>query len=270
MIRGVRTIRRNTSIGSGLPRLTTGRERTSTPACKHDGRRNPYHCCSSLRSRGIRGEPLETRVVLVDPQQMVRAGIRLVLEADPEIHVVAEAGAGDDALQLIERERPHVALLEFVLPRLSGCSVIERIAGTAATRFVILTSEHSHKRVQNVIRVGGAGYLLKSEPPDRLHQAIHAVRRGEYFFTPEVTRYVVEAAANPEAQHASELAALTPRECEVLQLLAEGLSTKEIASTLGIAPRTAETHRARMMDKLSIHKIPGLVRLAVREGLVEP
>ena len=210
-----------------------------------------------------------TSILLADSQIVVREGLRRLLEQHEGFVVVAEESDGESAAKRIEAEQPDIAILEFAMPRLSGVEAIARVAGHFRTRCLILTTQHGGTQVQDALRAGAAGYMLKTAPASQLIEAVEVVRDGKFFFSPDVSAHLVDAARKPHETSQGALHGLTRREREVLQLVAEELSTKEIAGSLGIAVRTAESHRARLMHKLDIHKVPGLVRLAIREGLIE-
>ncbi len=212
---------------------------------------------------------MNTRILLADTQLMVREGLRRILEQQEGFTVVSEVSDGQSAVRYIEAERPDVAILEFTLPRLSGVDVIRRVTRTVPTRCLIVSSGHSRNQVQEALRSGAAGYLLKAAPASQLLEAVEVVRQGKFYFSPDVSCHLVAAATSPRGLAQSDLGGLTRREREVLLLVAEGLSNKQIAESLGVSSRTAESHRTRLMNKLDIHKVSGLVRLAIREGLVE-
>jgi DNA-binding NarL/FixJ family response regulator len=214
------------------------------------------------------------RVVLADDHNLVRAGIRALLERMPEVQVVGEASDGREALALIVREKPDLALLDIGMPELNGLDAAERIAREAPrTRLVVLSMHSNESYVAQALRLGVVGYLLKDSCVDELPVLLRAVSRGETYLSPGISKQVVDAlkARLPDgggAGKGSPVDLLTSRQREILQLVAEGKSTKEIASDLGLSVKTVETHRAQLMDRLGIHDVPGLVRFAVRFGLV--
>ena len=220
------------------------------------------------------------RVVLADDHNLVRSGIRALLERLPEVEVVGEASNGREALALIGREKPDLALLDIGMPELNGLEAAPRIAREAPrTRVVILSMHADEKHVAQALKAGVAGYLLKDSFADELPVLIRAVSRGETYLSPGISRQVVEAlksrmmmsTASSETTDGGEPSLpdlLTARQREILQLVAEGQSTKEIAAKLGLSVKTVETHRMQIMNRLQIRDVAGLVRYAIRAGLV--
>jgi DNA-binding NarL/FixJ family response regulator len=214
------------------------------------------------------------RVVLADDHNLVRAGIRALLERMPDVTVVGEASDGRAALALILRERPDLALLDIGMPELNGLEAAERIAREAPrTRLVMLSMHSSESYVAQALRLGVVGYLLKDSCVDELPVLLRAVERGETYLSPGISKQVVDAlrtrlTGDGDKGSGSPLDVLTSRQREILQLVAEGKSTKEIAQLLELSVKTVETHRAQIMDRLGIHDVAGLVRFALRAGLV--
>jgi DNA-binding NarL/FixJ family response regulator len=212
------------------------------------------------------------RLVLVDDHALVRAGLRALLGEMPGVSVVAEAGDGREALQLIREHKPDIALLDISLPGLNGLEVAARVAKEhPATRVIILSMHGDDESVRRALTAGAAGYLLKNSDRSELELALRTVARGNAWLSPAVTQKVVTAfaeGARSSAQGAFEV--LTPRQREVLQLIAEGHSNKEIAGRLNLSPKTVETHRTELMERLGIHGVAGLVRYAIHIGLVQP
>jgi DNA-binding NarL/FixJ family response regulator len=212
------------------------------------------------------------RVVLADDHNLVRAGIRLLLERIPDVEVVGEASDGRSALELIGREKPDVALLDIGMPELNGLEAADRISRQAPqTRLVILSMHASETYVAQALRLGVAGYVLKEACADELPILLRAVMRGDTYLSPGISKQVVEtlrAQLGPSGPGSPLAEVLTPRQREILQMVAEGKSTKEIAYRLGLSGKTVETHRTQIMQRLDIHDVPGLVRYAMRAGLV--
>ena len=213
----------------------------------------------------------KVRVLLADDHTLIRAGIRALLESVLGMEVVAESGDGREALELIEKHTPDVVLLDIDMPGLNGLEVARRAAGASPrTRLVILSMYADPAFVRQALQAGVKGYLLKGAVVSELPLAIQSVMRGETYLTPKVSQAVVsgflregEGGQQPVAQEG-----LTGRQREILQLIAEGRSTKEIAQVLDVSVKTVETHRQRLMDRLGIHDVAGLVRFAIRTGIV--
>ncbi len=206
------------------------------------------------------------RILLADDHHVVRQAFRVLLERQG-FDVVAEAGDGSEAVRLAETHRPDVAVLDLSMPRLNGrdaaSDILQRVPGV---RIVLLTMHKDEHQVVGALRAGIRGYVLKSEASNDLIRAIQVVAKGQVYLSPGVSHAVVEAYLTGRNTPADPLA---PRERAVLQLVAEGKTTKEIASTLGLSVKSAESYRARIMTKLDIHDTAGLVRYAIRHGLVE-
>jgi len=216
------------------------------------------------------------RVILVDDHTLVRAGIRLLLQGVPEVEIVAEAGNGYDALQLVEKHLPDVVLADIAMPGLNGLDLTARIAEKYPKTRVLLLSMHANEEyVLQALRLGAAGYLLKDAGTTELELAIRAVANGEAYLSPAISRHVIDgyvqrlnSKSHDDIAEAHPHGNLSTRQRQVLQLIAEGYTTKEIAQKLGIHVKTIEAHRTRLMNDLDIHDIAGLVRYAIRIGLV--
>lgn len=211
------------------------------------------------------------RLLIADDHTLVRAGIRALLETIPGVEVVAECGDGREALELIERHRPDVAILDIGMPSLNGLEVTRRtVSQWPATKVLILSMHADSGFVRQALEAGAAGYMVKGASVAELPLALQALMRGDTYLTPRISRAVVDGALHGEPGAADPLRGLTGRQREILQLVAEGHSTKEIAHRLSIGIKTVETHRQRLMERLDIHDVPGLVRFAIRAGLVSP
>jgi DNA-binding NarL/FixJ family response regulator len=211
------------------------------------------------------------RVALVDDHALVRAGLRALLAGIPGVEVVGEAGDGHAALELVARLGPRIVLLDLALPGLSGLELAARIAKSQPeTRIVVLSMHTSEEYVLQALRAGAAGYVVKDASADELALAVRAVLGGKTYLSPAISQRVVDAYLHRSAGAAAEPAELTPRQREILQLVAEGESTKAIAGKLGVSVKTVETHRAQLMERFGIRDLAGLVRYAVRTGLVSP
>ena len=214
---------------------------------------------------------METTILLADDHRLVREGLRRLIEEHEDFRVIGEATNGEEAVELVKTMSPDVAILDISMPRLSGIDATRKISKTGSDTKVLILSMHANQSyVEEVLRAGASGYVLKDAAAADLMQAIEAVRAGESFLSPSVTQHVVEALARPGDRPAVAASQLTDRERQVLTLIADGLSSKQIAEQLGVSLKTIESHRANLMDKLDIHKVSGLVRFAIRAGLVAP
>jgi len=214
---------------------------------------------------------MKTSILIAEGQRLVRDGIRKIVESNPDFDVIAETCDGLEAIKLCVEHKPDVALIELVLPGVPGQSAISRIRSESErTRCIAMSSQESRGCVQQALRSGAVGYVVKSAPGKELLEGIEAVRSGRFFLSPAIAGHLVEAVAFGKESSAAGLDLLTSREREVLQLIAEGMTSKEIATNLGVSIKTANTHRASLMEKLDIHKASSLVRFAIREGLVAP
>ena len=214
------------------------------------------------------------RILLADDHTLVRAGIRSLLEQVPNVEVVAEANDGRDALRLIHEHQPDIVFMDVTMQGLNGLDATAQITKTCPGVQVIMLSMHKNEEyVSQALRVGAAGYLLKDAATTELELAVQAVARGETYLSPAVSKHVVDRylqRVNNTTERASEPTRLTVRQREILQLIAEGHTTKQIAGLLHLSTKTVETHRSQLMDRLGIRHIAGLVRYAVRVGLVPP
>ena len=216
------------------------------------------------------------RVLLADDHALVRAGISALLQSLSEIEVVAEVGDGREALRLIEALQPDVVLMDIAMPGLNGLEAAARIAKEfPRVRVIILSMHENEEYVLRALRAGAVGYLLKGARISELELAITSVARGETYLSPAASKHVVldyiqRAGEMPaSAERVPQLPErLTPRQRQILQMIAAGRTTKEIAQRLDISVKTVEMHRAQLMDRLGIHDIAGLVRYAIRTGLV--
>jgi DNA-binding NarL/FixJ family response regulator len=215
------------------------------------------------------------RVLLAEDHTLVRAGLRALLRDLPTMRVVAEAADGREALQLIQEHHPDVVLMDISMPGLNGLEATTRATSEFPHLRVIILSVHANEEyVLQALRAGAAGYLLKDAGTDELELAINTVCNGEVYLSPAISKHVVEYIRRTgdvpgrEADDTPPYERLTPRQREVLQLIAEGHTTKEIAQILDVSIKTVETHRTRLMEQLNIHDVAGLVRYAVRVGVV--
>lgn len=211
------------------------------------------------------------RVLLVDDHVLVRAGIRSLLEEMPGTIVVAEADNGREAVALARTNRPDLVVMDISMKELNGIDATAQIlAEVPSARVLILSMHTTEDFVRRALKAGASGYLVKDSAPLELRMAVEAVRRGETYVSSRVSKPLLAGLIDGRPlEQTSALDALTPRQREVLQLIAEGHSTKEIAFQLSVSVKTAETHRGALMERLGIHDVAGLVVFAVRNDLIE-
>lgn len=212
---------------------------------------------------------MSIKVLLVDDHQIMLQGLRALLEKQPDMEVVAEAGEGRTALRLARDLSPDIIILDVAMPDLNGIETARTIVSDMAGTKIIALSMHSDRRfVVEMLKAGASGYLLKDCALEDLVRAIRVVMANQTYLSPEVAGTVVEEYVRKSpAGDASAFSILTPREREVLQLLAEGLSTKKVAARLHVSVKTVETHRQHIMEKLSAGSMADLIKYAVREGI---
>lgn len=209
------------------------------------------------------------RVLLADDHTLVRAGLRSLMERMDDVEVVAEAANGEEAVALAGLHRPDLVLMDITMPGTGGLEATLRLKQAYPGIKVIILSMHSSEEyVLQALRAGASGYLLKDAATLELGLALQAVGRGETYLSPPISRQVVEGYVRRVGQHGDALSVLTARQREILQLIAEGCGTRDIAARLGLSVKTVESHRAQLMERLDIHDVAGLVRFAVRHGLV--
>ena len=210
-----------------------------------------------------------TRVLLADDHALVRAGIRALMEKIPNVEVVGEAGTGRKALELVRSMLPNIVLMDIAMTELGGLEALPRITKDFPSVNVIILSAHANEEyVIRALREGASGYMLKDSATTELELAINSVIQGKVYLSPSISRTVIDDYLQRVSGAVSPLEQLTSRQREILQLIAEGKNTKEIAGDLEISIKTVESHRLQLMDRLNIHDIPGLVRYAIRSGLV--
>ncbi len=213
------------------------------------------------------------RVLIADDQELVRTGFRVILNAEPDIEVVGEAGDGREAIEAAAALRPDVVLMDIRMPNLDGIEATRRIAaGSASSRVLILTTFDLDEYVYEALRAGASGFLLKDAGADELLHAVRVVAGGDALLAPSITRRLIEDYAHrpPLRERPGALAELTPRELEVLRLIARGLSNADIACELVVGDATVKTHVARIFAKLDLHDRAQVVVLAYESGLVQP
>lgn len=214
------------------------------------------------------------RVVIADDQAVVRGGLRMILESEPGIEVTGEAADGRAALDLIRELDPDVALMDIRMPNMDGIEATRRLTGAGArARVLVLTTYDLDENVYDALKAGAAGFLVKTESPERLVQAVRVVAAGEALLAPDITRRLVDrfvSGLRPNAPAPPELEELTERELEVLKLVAGGLSNAEIAQTLFLSDGTVKTHVARILSKLGLRDRVQVVVFAYERGIVKP
>jgi DNA-binding NarL/FixJ family response regulator len=209
------------------------------------------------------------RILLADDHALVRAGIHALIEGIEGLTIVAEASNGREAVELAARHHPDVVVMDISMSEMNGIEAGAKIRAAApATKILILSMHISEEFVQRAVASGVSGYLVKDSAPMELRMAIEAVVRGEVYLSPRIARHVVGMNRTASAEATGSLESLTPRQREVLQMIAEGHPTKGIAFLMKVSVKTIESHRAALMDRLGIHDLAGLVIYAVRHGLV--
>ena len=210
-----------------------------------------------------------TRILLVDDHVLVRAGIRALVEAIDGMRIVGEASNGREAVALAKEHAPDLVIMDVSMKELNGIDATEAILANApATRVLILSMHAAEEFVRRAMKAGAAGYVVKDSVPMELKLAIDAIVAGEVYLSPRISRHLVSALNSGRLDSESSLDVLTLRQREVLQMIAEGKSTKEIAAILDVSIKTVETHRAAVMSRLRIHDVAGLVIFAARNNLV--
>lgn len=214
-------------------------------------------------------------ILIADDHEIVRKGLRSILSAQPEFTVIAEAVTGRQAVEDVKRLKPNLVIMDIGMPELNGLEATRQILKEfPATEVLILTMHESEQLIREVLDTGARGYMLKSDAGRDLVAAVESLRNHKPFFTTRVSEMVLtgflKGGPRTEEPDESVRSRLTPREREIVQLLAEGKSNKEVATALNISVKTAETHRSRIMAKLQLRSIGELVRFAVRNRIVEP
>lgn len=208
-----------------------------------------------------------TTLLLADDHQLVRAGLRMLLSAMPQFEVVAEARDGHGVLDQVAQHAPQIALVDISMPGMSGLSALRELRERhPRTRVLLLSMYDNPEYVTEALHSGAAGYLLKDAAVEELARALAAVARGETYLSPAIASHVVRALTNPSA--AAGAGELTARQEQVLRFVARGQTSKQIAQELGLSIKTIETHRNQIMKRLAIHDLAGLVRYAIRSGLI--
>jgi DNA-binding NarL/FixJ family response regulator len=227
---------------------------------------------NQFKENGAFRSPTTTaRILLVDDHEIIRNGLRSVLDSRKDFEIVGEATTGREAVREVERLRPDVVVMDISMPELNGLEAVRQIVKLAPrTEVLVLTMHESEDLVREVLEAGARGYLLKSDASGKLIAAIDALRVHKPFFTPKVNEAVLMGYLGgkpPKGERSG--GRLTPREREIVQLLAEGLTNKEVAAKLNISVKTAETHRTNIMRKIDLHSVSEVVRYAVRNHIIE-
>lgn len=213
------------------------------------------------------------RVILAEDHTIVRKGLRSLLEGEEDIEVIGEAGDGKEAITLVEQKKPDIVVMDIGMPQLNGLEATRRIKKKfPETKVLILTMHTNEEYVFEILQAGASGYVVKKAAPTELVSALRAVKQGESFLSPSISKKVIDEylQRSGEAKRRGAFELLTDREREVLQLIAEGNSTRGIAGRLFISTKTVETHRSNLMEKLDLHGTADLTRYAIRMGIVDP
>jgi two-component system response regulator NreC len=211
-----------------------------------------------------------TRVLLVEDHTVVRQGLRRILEMDPQVEIVGEVGDGRTALDAALQLKPAVAIIDITLPGLNGIDVTRQLAKVVPDTKVLILSMHADDAyIRQSLKAGAMGYLLKDADDQDLLKAVSALSAGGSYFSPAVSKVLLHGYLQEVGDPADDLSGLSGREREVLQLIAEGKSNKEVAHILNVSVSTVETHRKHVMEKLDLHNTAAMVRFAVRKGLVQ-
>ena len=210
------------------------------------------------------------RLLLVDDHPIVLEGIKLHLSAQSEFDVVGEAANGHEAIRQARRLQPDIILMDISMPQMNGIQAMTTLRQTVPhAKILVLTMHDNREYITQMIRLGARGYILKNTSPAELTRAIQLVHSGEVYFSPSVSRVLLDEVASRHAPRGAALGKLSARDREVLVQIAEGQSNKDIASQLGVSVRTVETHREHIMRKLAIRTVAGLTRYAIAQGMVD-
>lgn len=214
---------------------------------------------------------MTNRVVLGDDHLLVREGLRSLLTDIPEVEVVGEASNGRDLVRLCQKLQPDIVLMDIAMPELNGVEATRQIVSEFPNMKVIALSMHSSRRtVEEMIKAGAVGYVLKNSAFEELASALKCVRENKAYISPSVASIILEKVAHPDEKTGASASVLSPREREVLQLLAEGYTAKQISEMLHMGTNTVQTHRRNIMEKLDIRSVAQLTKFAIREGITSP
>ena len=228
---------------------------------------------TSDTGNGPSADRSQVRCLVVDDHAAVREGVKMILTRDREITVIGESGSGDGAVEMADKRRPDVVVMDLSLPTLNGLDATRQILkDTPDTEVLVLTMHHSEELARDVLQAGARGYVLKSDADENLIAAVDSLRQRKPFLTSAVTEFVLDDYVRRGDAAQDDLApvAVTAREREIIQLVAEGQSNKKAAATLGISVKTIEAHRANIMRKLHLRSVSDLVRYAIRNKIVQP
>jgi DNA-binding NarL/FixJ family response regulator len=212
-----------------------------------------------------------TRIMLADDHALVRSGIKALLAAMPGVEVVGEASDGAEVIEMIGSLKPDLVVMDIAMKGMNGLEALRRLRGDyPTTRFLMLSMYGSEEYVMQALNAGANGYLFKDSAATELEKALYEVKHGRQYLDSHISREALDNYMKRVAQNGTPVEVLTPRQREILQLIAEGNNTKEIAYQLNVSAKTIETHRAQLMDRLDIRDVPGLVRYAIRTGIATP
>lgn len=217
--------------------------------------------------------PGPLRILIADDHSVVRHGLRSLLESQPGWEVCAEAANGREAVELAKRLNPNIVILDITMPELNGLEATRQIVKSVPQVEVLILTMHTSEEVaRQVLRAGARGFLLKSDTDRELIGAVETLQRHKPFLSPHATEFILDSFVSGSKTNETEcdLDPTTPREREIIQLLAEGKTNKEVATALGVSVRTVEGHRARIMEKLNLHSTSELVRYAIRNHIIQP
>ncbi|MBN4056234.1 response regulator transcription factor [Rhodothermus sp. AH-315-K08] len=210
------------------------------------------------------------RIVLADDHQLVRAGFRAILEQRPDLEIIGEASNGHELLDLVRDTRPDVAIVDITMPSLNGIDATARLKREYPDTKVVIVSAHSEVAVaMRALKVGAQAYVVKNSTSSELSAALDSIMKDEVYLSPSISTQIVDSALTGKDLTSAVDERLTARQREVLQLVAEGCTSKEIGERLSLSIRTVDAHRRHIMSVLDIHEVAGLVRYAIREGLIE-
>lgn len=212
-----------------------------------------------------------TRIMLADDHALVRSGIKALLAAMPGVEVVGEASDGAEVIEMIGGLKPDLVVMDIAMKGMNGLEALRRLRGDyPTTRFLMLSMYGSEEYVMQALNAGANGYLFKDSAATELEKALYEVKHGRQYLDSHISREALDNYMKRVAQNGTPVEVLTPRQREILQLIAEGNNTKEIAYQLNVSAKTIETHRAQLMERLDIRDVPGLVRYAIRTGIATP